>query len=411
MKTTFLIIVFLLAQSGIFAQSEKVLTGADLLISENMDLIKGKSLGIVTNHTAILSDGTHLVDSLVKLQGVHIAALFGPEHGIRGNAANGAVINDSMDPQTGIKVISLYGQTRKPTKEMLQGIDVLIYDIQDVGVRFYTFISTLYYVMEAAAENNIPVIVLDRPDPINGNYVAGPVRDDSLRSFVGIVTIPIAYGLTAGELAMLYNGEGMLEGGVKADLHVIKMKNWKRSSYYDETGLPWVKPSPNIPYIETTIAYPGTCLIEGTNVSEGRGTMNPFLQIGAPYIKSDELIAKMKALGIEGAQLDTISYIPKEIPGMATNPKYENELCHGVKIKVTDRNSFNSVDFGIKLIYALHQLYPNEFTIRESGYERLLGDIEGAEKIMTGKTPQEIESSWNTKLENFKKIRTKYIIY
>lgn len=409
MKKIILVIFFL--ASGLFGQEAKVLTGADLLISENMGLIKGKTIGIVTNHTGVLSSGVHIADTLNKLPEVKIAALFGPEHGIRGDAADGISLEHGADVKTGIKVYSLYGATNKPDIEMLKGIDVLVYDIQDVGVRFYTFISTMYYILEAGAENNIPIIILDRPNPINGLQVEGPIRDSGLTSFVGIAPIPIVYGMTAGELAEYFNNEELAKKGLKADLNVIKMKNWKREMFYDETQLAWIKPSPNIPFVETAIVYPGTCLIEGTNVSEGRGTMDPFLTIGAPYINSDELIAEINKTGIKGIQLDSVSFIPREIPNMAKSPKHDTALCHGIKIKVTDKYELKPVEFGIKLVYALQKLYPKEFVIRESGFERLLGDKNGYEKLTNGETPEEIIFSWKSGLEDFKDIRKKYLIY
>ncbi|HEX2984034.1 MAG TPA: DUF1343 domain-containing protein, partial [Ignavibacteriales bacterium] len=306
---------------------------------------------------------------------------------------------------------SLYGAVSKPDAEMLKGIDVLVYDIQDVGARFYTFISTMYYILEAGAENNIPVIVLDRPNPINGLQVEGPIRDSSLSSFVGIAPIPITYGLTAGELAEYFNNEDLAKKGLKANLTVVKMKNWKREMFYDETGLAWVKPSPNIPFVETAMIYPGTCLIEGTNVSEGRGTMNPFLTIGAPYINSGELIAELNKAGIKGVKLDTISFTPKEIPNMAKTPKYANKICRGIKITITDKTALRPVEFGIKLLCALQKLYPQDFTIKERGLERLLGDKSGFEKITSGETAQDIIASWDKDLDIFKSVREKYIIY
>ncbi|HEX2982279.1 MAG TPA: DUF1343 domain-containing protein [Ignavibacteriales bacterium] len=403
--------VFLFAAASIYGQAAKVMTGADLLISENMELIKGKTLGIVTNHTGVLSNGVHLVDTLNKIPGIKIAALFGPEHGIRGDAPDGISLEHGADAKTGIKVYSLYGAVSKPDAEMLKGIDVLVYDIQDVGARFYTFISTMYYILEAGAENNIPVIVLDRPNPINGLQVEGPIRDSSLSSFVGIAPIPITYGLTAGELAECFNNEELAKKGLKANLTVVKMKNWKREMFYDETGLAWIKPSPNIPFVETAMIYPGTCLIEGTNVSEGRGTMNPFLTIGAPYINSGELIAELNKADNKGVKLDTISFMPKEIPNMAKTPKYDNKICRGIKITVTDKTALRPVEFGIKLLCSLQKLYPQDFTIREKGLERLLGDKNGFEKITSGETAQNIIASWDKDLDIFKSVREKYIIY
>ena len=270
--------------------ANNVICGADILISDSLNLIKGKGIGIVTNHTAVLSNGTHLVDSLFNIKNINIVALFGPEHGIRGDAPDGLTITDGKDSKTGIPVYSLYGKIRKPTKEMLKGVDVLIFDIQDIGARFYTFISTMYYTLEAAAENNIPVIILDRPNPIGGLKVSGNIREEEFKSFVGIAPIPIMHGMTVGELAILFNEQHYLENNLHANLTVIKIKNWQREQLFNQTGLKWINPSPNMINLDEAMIYPGLCLLEGTNISEGRGTQKPFLTFGAPYINSNQLI-------------------------------------------------------------------------------------------------------------------------
>ncbi len=388
-----------------------VQTGADQLISNYLFLLNGKNVGLVTNKTGVLSNGTYLVDTLSKIKNVNVVALFGPEHGIRGDNPAGAKVGNTVDAKTGIPVYSLYGKNHAPTKEMLKNVDVLVYDIQDVGARFYTYISTLYYVLQAGAENNIPVIVLDRPNPINGKYVDGPIRTDDLKSFVGIAPIPIAYGLTPGELAQMYIGEGWLGKDIKPILHVIRLKNWKRSDYYDQTSLPWIVPSPNIPDLETALVYPGMCLIEGTNVSEGRGTMHPFLTIGAPYINPVDLIKELKKLDVRGVELYQAHFKPHEIPKMSTNPKYKDIKCGGIAIRVTNREELQSVKFGIKLIYALHKLYPDNFKFRDSGFDRLSGDKSIREEILKGTTPNKIISLWQQELNNFKQTRHKYLLY
>ncbi len=385
--------------------------GADRLVNDSMKLIDGKNVGIVTNNTGLLSNGTHIVDTLHSLQNVKVVALFGPEHGIRGKAPAGAKVESDVDQKTQIPVYSLYGKISKPTKEMLKNIDVLIYDIQDVGARFYTYISTLYYVLQAGAENNIPVIVLDRPNPINGVSVDGPVRADDQKSFVGIAPIPIMYGMTIGELAEFFVGEGYLGGNLKPDLTVVKLKNWNRDKHYDDFSIPWVKPSPNIPDINTAIVYPGTCLIEGVNVSEGRGTYHPFLTIGAPYINSKELINQIEKEGAAGVELSEINFTPVNIPTMAANPKYKGEECNGISIKITDRNKFEPVKFGIELVYALHKLYPEKLKFRDAGFDRLSGDSEVRKDILAGKTPDEIFAKWQPKLNKFLNIREKYLLY
>ena len=345
-----LLIGFITSTNCQFQTHNNFRFGADQLLSEEFRLIKNKKLGVVTNHTAVLSTGVHLVDRLHTIKDIEITALFGPEHGIRGDNAAGQTITHNVDSKTGIPIYSLYGKDKKPTKEMLKDVDVLIFDIQDVGARFYTYISTLFYVVKAAAENNIPLIVLDRPNPINGIYVDGPIRKPELNSFVGIAPLPIAHGMTVGELAQFFAGEKLIGDSVKVDLHVIKMENWNRNLFYDNFYSTWLKPSPNIPSLETAIVYPGTCLIEGTNVSEGRGTDAPFLTIGAPYINSDELIEELKKQKIDAVDFEPISFTPNEIPGVVSNPKYKNEDCNGIRIIVTDRDKCESVKLGIMLI-------------------------------------------------------------
>ncbi len=406
------LILFVLSFFSVFGQDQDQLQlGADRLISNYQNLIKGKSIGLVTNHTGLLSNGKHIADVLNNIKDVKLVALFGPEHGVRGNAPAGEKITDSFDPQTGAKVFSLYGKYHKPNDEMLEGIDLLIYDIQDVGARFYTYISTLFYIVQTSAEKNIPLLVLDRPNPIDGISIDGPVRTEDQQSFVGIAPIPIMHGMTIGELAILFAGEEFIGKGLKPDLTVIEMKNWKRDTYFDNYDLKWTPPSPNIPDLETAIVYPGMCLIEGINVSEGRGTYHPFLTIGAPYINADELIKKLDEFGHEGLQLQKTSFTPVSIEGMATSPKNKDEKCFGIKLKVTDRKIFRRVQFGIKLVSALHQLYGTKLKFRDAGFDRLAGDKKIKEMILNNSTPNQIVKYWQNDLEKFLTIRKKYLLY
>ncbi len=406
-------IAYLFLQT-IFCQSEKVkiATGADLLLSENIDLIEGHNLGIITNQTALLANGTHLVDALYNSEfRIKIVALFGPEHGIRGDAKAGEVVENGIDDKTQAPIYSLYGKNKKPTKEMLKGVDVLIFDMQDVGARFYTYLSTLYYSMQAAAENKIPIIVLDRPNPIGGNYVDGPIRQDSLSSFVGIAPIPIAHGMTFGELANYFNDENLLGNNLHAMLEVLKIKNWKRNYFFNDLNLPWIKPSPNITDLETAIVYPGICLIEGTNISEGRGTEKPFLNIGAPFIKAKQLLNELRKFKITGITFSEISFTPKDIPNVAANSKYKDNLCHGISIHVTDKTKVESVKFGITLLYVLHKLYPKEFSFKEKSFELLSGDSKIRKQLLMNISPKQIFKSYQKELSNFKEIRNKYLLY
>ena len=294
---------------------------------------------------------------------------------------------------------------------MLKNVDVLVFDIQSIGARFYTYISTMYYILEAGAENHIPVIILDRPNPINGVSVEGPVRDSTHRSFVGIAPIPVMHGMTMGELARMFVGEGWLKDGEKPELTVVKLKNWNRKNYLDDYSLPWIKPSPNIPDLETAIVYPGTCFIEGVNVSEGRGTYHPFLTIGAPYINSEDLISVLQKSGIPGVELKPVNFTPVSIATMSATPKYKDEACRGISIKITDRDKFEAVPFGIKLVCALQKLYPGTFKFRDSGFDRLMGNSNVREMILAGDSPEKIISSWQKGLDKFKKIRKKYLLY
>ena len=390
--------------------NNQIIFGADRLLSEYSNLIEGKRIGIVTNPSALLSTGVHLVDTLFANKRFTVTTLFGPEHGIRGKAPAGEKVGDNTDSKTGLPVYSLYGKNRQPNKEMLKNVDVLLFDIQDVGARFYTYISTLFYTIKSGAENNIPVIVLDRPDPINGVYVDGPIRKEEQASFVGIAPIPIAYGMTTGELAKYFVGEKLIGKDLQPNLTVIELKNWKRDSYYDDYNNIWIRPSPNIPDLNTAIVYPGMCLIEGTNVSEGRGTYHPFLTIGAPYINSKELIDELQNDDL-GVKLDEMEFTPKSIPEMSTSPKYKDEKCYGFKIEISDRQKFKSVEFGIRLLCSLKKVFPNDFKLKESSIDRLSGDPKIREMIDSGKSADDIIAYWQDELNNFKQIRKKYLLY
>ncbi len=388
----------------------QVRVGADLLLAKEQSLITGKRVGLITNHTALLADGRHLADAIAALPDVKLVALFGPEHGVRGDAADGATIGNGVDPKTGAPVYSLYGRINKPTDEMLKGVDVLLYDIQDVGVRFYTFESTLILGMEAAAEHHIPYIVLDRPNPITGMRVEGPLRVDSLRSFVGWLPVPIAHGMTVGELATMANEEGWLAHGIKADLHVVRMEGWKRSMWYDETGLRWVKPSPNMATLRTAIVYPGTCLVEGISVAEGRGTDRPFEWLGAPFIDGDRWAQALNGLALPGVHFEPITFVPKEIPGVASNPKFRDRHCSGVFVDVTDRNRYEAVRTGIAILSTIRSLYPDSVQWRGS-IDRLAGTPDVRRAIDQGVDADSLCARWKPEINRFRNIREKYLLY
>jgi len=400
-----------LSVSQVSSASAKVRVGADLLLEKYFHLIKGKRVGLVTNHSAVLSNGKHLVDVLFEQKDVTLVALFGPEHGVRGDAPAGKKIEHGRDEKTGVPVYSLYGAVRKPTEEMLKDVDVLIFDIQDVGTRFYTYSTTLILAMEAAAERHIPYLVLDRPNPIGGLRVEGPVREGALKSFVGWLPVPIAHGLTVGELATLANEHGWLGGGLKADLTVVKMEGWKRGMWYDQTGLRWIKPSPNIVSVHTTVVYPGTCLMEGTNVSEGRGTERPFEYIGAPWIDGRKLAEELNSYRLKGIVFEPVRFVPKSIPGVVENPKYKDVPCGGVYLNVTSRDSFESVKTGIYLLYSLQHLFPDSLVFRELQFDRLTGVKYVREMLKSGKKPEEIISRWQADIDQFLDFRKSAFLY
>ncbi len=391
-------------------KNNKLLTGADRLLSEYSNLLVNKKIGVVFNQTSRLTSGAHLLDTLSK--SYNIIPVFSPEHGFKGNIEAGKKYSGNKNGSSELKFYSLYGKVKKPDKKMLKGIDLLIYDLQDIGVRYYTYISTLYYIMEAASENNIPLIILDRPNPLNGINVEGPILQKEFESFIGIAPISVRYGFSAGELANYFAGEGLIKNSSNLNLKVIKLKNWDRRKYYDYYyGNNWRKTSPNIPDLNTALVYPGTCLIEGTNISEGRGTMHPFLQIGAPFIDSIKLIDELFKLNLNGVKLSPIKFTPKSIPGMSTYPKYKNEKCSGIKITLTDRSKFNPVKFGIKLVYSLYKLYPDRLKFRTEHFNRLIGNNTTIKQIKEGLLPEEIFGTWKKEINNFKIKRKKYLLY
>lgn len=294
---------------------------------------------------------------------------------------------------------------------MLKKVDLIIFDIQDIGARFYTYISTLFYLLQSSAENNIPIIVLDRPNPVSGEHIEGPLLKPGYKSFVGIAPIPVKYGMTVGELANYFVKENIINTNKKPDLTVIKMRGWHRDYFWNNLNRRWIPTSPNIPKFETTIVYPGTCFLEGTNVSEGRGTDDPFLNIGAPYINSNDLITMLYNFQIAGVDLTSIKFIPRKIAGKSNNPKFEGEQCNGIKILVPDETKFKPVEFGVYLISALINLYPEEFRFKPDYFDNLAGNSKLRTELQNGKEPLKIIDSWLNDLGKFKIIRNKYLLY
>ncbi|WP_224997859.1 exo-beta-N-acetylmuramidase NamZ domain-containing protein [Cesiribacter sp. SM1] len=390
----------------------RVVVGAErLLQADFLPLIRNKRLGLVINHTSLLPDGRHLADVLHQHPDVQLTVLFGPEHGIRGEEDNH--VSNGTDPRTGLPVVSLYGKVRKPTAEMLQNVDVLIFDIQDVGARFYTYIATMNHVMEAAAEHNIPFMVLDRPNAIGGQYVDGPVGEKAREPVTGPQQLPVTHGMTVGELALMFNGERAAKNLPQAKLTVVPMQNYSRQQWYNETGLPWVKPSPNMLTLTTATVYPATCLLEGTNISEARGTLQPFERIGAPWINGEALTKKLNEYRLAGVTFRPVSFIPDSVvDGIRIYPpKFLGQNCEGTEIVVTDRKAFASAQAGVYILHALYSLYPKEMEWREARMDRLWGTPQVRRQLQEGRTPAEIVKEWNDELAYFRQVRNKYLLY
>lgn len=364
--------------------NESVQVGA-AQTAEYLSLLKGKSVGLVVNNTSVV-DGKHLVDFLREKE-VSVTKIFAPEHGFRGDVSAGGKVEDGRDSATGLPVFSLYGKTRKPSPEHMAGLDVMIFDIQDVGCRFYTYISTLHLVMEACAENNVPLLVLDRPNP-NGDYVAGPIRKAGFESFVGMDPIPIVHGCTVGELAKMINGEGWLRNSAKCELTVVPVKNYDHTLLY---SLP-IRPSPNLPNDLAVRLYPSLCFFEATSVSVGRGTDFPFQVIG----------------GLK-KELGAFSFTPRSIPGVAVNPLNKDKVCYGVDLRELEEVPA----FTLKYFIDFYHKYDNEaeFLTRENWLNLLTGTDDLILQLRAGKSEQEILSSWEPELQSYKLMRKKYLLY
>jgi uncharacterized protein YbbC (DUF1343 family) len=385
---------------SMLSEPNSVIPGIEILLTEQLHLIRGKRIGLITNHTGVDRKLRHDIDLLAGVPGVYLVALFSPEHGIRGTVQAGQKVESTKDEATGITVHSLYGQLRRPTAEMLKNVDVLLYDIQDVGVRFYTYISTLGQCMEAAAENNVPFVVLDRPNPLGGETIEGPMLDLSFQSFVGAYRVPIRYGMTPGELASLIKSTKNLT----LDLTVTKMEHWSRRQWYDGTGLIWVPPSPNIPSLNTSLVYAGMCLVEGTNVSEGRGTTQPFEMIGAPWLEGLRISKKLNTLGLPGVLFRPATFIP-------TFGKFSGESCHGVQLHIVDRGAFRPVMTAISVIHEIRRSYPAQFQFRADHFDHLAGSDKLRNALEQDLSVEAIISSWERELKNFEATRKQFLLY
>lgn len=373
-----------------------VKTGADLLAEQKFESLRGKRVGLVTNHTGRTSDGQSLIDLLAKADGVKLVALFSPEHGIRGEKDE--KVGDGTDEKTGLPVFSLYGERRKPDAKTLEGIDTLVYDIQDIGCRFYTYISTLGLIMEAAKEHGLSVVVLDRPNPIGGVLVEGPMLDDGVSNFVGYHHLPLRHGMTVGELATMFNTERELN----IPLTVVKCEGWRRGMLWDATGLPWRNPSPNMRHLTAALVYPGVGIVETTNVSVGRGTERPFEWIGAPWIDGRKLAKRLNAMGVAG-----VRFVPTERTPISS--VHKDKLCGGVDIIVTDWQAVRPLTLGLAIITALRDEYPNNWETKR--LNTLLLHQATLKMIQAGKTAAEIEATWAAALGEFQARRTGFLLY
>jgi len=371
-------------------------TGIDGLVANRFRPFVGFNVGLITNHSGLDSAARRTIDLFYKAPGVKLSAIFSPEHGLSGKGEE--KVSSTQEPGTGLPVFSLYGEVLRPTKKMLHGLDALVFDIQDVGVRFYTYITTMGYAMEAAAENGILFFVLDRPNPITGSLVQGPMMEQDLKSFTGYFPMPIRHGMTVGELAKMFNAENR----IGAKLRVVKMRGYKRTQWYDETGLQWVNPSPNLRSLTQATLYPGVAMVEGANVSVGRGTDTPFELLGSPWMKAEELAGYLNHRGIRGITFLPVNFMPR-------GSRFKNEVCHGVKMILTDRQSLDSPALGIEMISALYQLYPQAFQVDKT--LSLIGAQWILQAVKDGQAPGFIAGTWEKSLDEFKEIRSKYLLY
>jgi uncharacterized protein YbbC (DUF1343 family) len=374
----------------------RVQTGLDVLEAQKFAPLRGKHVGLITNHTSLDFQGKSAIDLLAHAAGVQLVALFSPEHGIAGHADE--KVASSKEPSTGLPIYSLYGEHLRPTDEMLKGLDALVFDVQDAGVRFYTYTATMGYCMEEAAKHNIAFYVLDRPNPLNGEIVEGPMLDPEKTSFLAYYPVPVRYGLTIGELAQLYNTENHING----ELHVVSMKNWHRNYFYESTGLRWIPPSPNLRTLKGSIIYPGLEILQNAGASVGRGTEAPFEEFGAPWINGEEMAEALNARNLAGVRFADHPFIP--VSGL-----YAGQRCGGVGIRVTDRAAVRSMRIGLEIAALLQQKYADHFDVSKTIL--LLGNDATVEALKAGTSPEEIVANWGRDLAAFDQVRRRYFIY
>jgi uncharacterized protein YbbC (DUF1343 family) len=378
------------------ARPGRVLTGLDVLESQKFAALRGKHVGLITNHTGLDSQGRGVADLLAHAAGVHLVALFSPEHGLAGR--NDDNVASTKDAATGLPIFSLYGETRRPTEEMLHGIDALVFDVQDAGVRFYTYTATMGYCMEEAAKHNIAFFVLDRPNPMGGEIVEGPMLDADKISFTAYMPLPVRYGLTIGELAQFFN----MENHINCDLHVIPMKNWHRNYFFESTGARWIPPSPALRTLKGSVLYPGIEILQNAGVSVGRGTEAPFEEFGAPWINGEEVAAALNERHLAGLRFANQPFIP--VIGL-----YSGQRCGGVAVRITDRQAVRAMRMGMEIATALKKLYPEKFDPEKLMF--LVANAETIRGLQDGTPPDKIVESWASDLNVFEQLRKKYFLY
>jgi uncharacterized protein YbbC (DUF1343 family) len=391
-----------------------VVVGAEVLAASGFAMLAGKRVGLIGNQTSLAS-GQHLADLLQTAPGVKLAAILAPEHGLRGAAEAGARVASSKHDKTGAPIYSLYGRSRKPTPAMLRDLDLLLFDVQDIGARFYTYISTLGLAMQAAAAARIPFIVLDRPNPLGGEYVSGFVLERTLRSFVGQYPIPIVHGLTVGEMARMIKGERWLDGLEHLDLRVVEMQGWRRSMRWPDTKLSWVPTSPNIATFEAALFYPGIGIVGETGVNEGRGTAHAFALVGAPWLNAGRLAAKLNAGLLPGVRFEAIRYRPQAIAGVATRPRFLGQTINGVKLIATDAARVAPLEVGMAVLAALVEEQGAGGVRRLIAKPAMFHVIAGSKRLYRllseGKDASQIVASWGAEVERFRAQRASYLLY
>jgi uncharacterized protein YbbC (DUF1343 family) len=394
--------------------SGPVTTGAEALARTGFAALAGKRVGLVTNQTGRVGS-EHLADLLRRAPDQKLAAVLAPEHGFRGEVEAGAKVGDAADPKIGVRVFSLYGATKKPTPAMLRNVDVLVFDIQDIGTRYYTYISTMGLAMQAAAAARIPFVVLDRPNPLGGAYVSGFVLEPALASFVGQYPIPIVHGMTVGELARMIKGERWLDGLDALELTVVEMQGWQRTMRWPELQRPWVATSPNIPTFEAALVYPGMGIVGEAKVNEGRGTPTPFSVLGAPWVDAARLADDLNALSLAGVRFEPASFTPRSIPGVALHPRFEGQPIDGVRIAVTDCARFEPLEAGMHVLAALaaeaRSKGISEPIASLAMFHALAGTRRLHKMLASGSSGAAIIAAWRTEVDRFRAQRAPYLLY